>query len=195
MSNAKEDPKKEVETTEALKEVLKPEDSGSGGVGITSPKTSLNPKTEAPKDLETINAVGNSIPAEKLEVAPEPVKEPIKEETKEEIKEEDPPVKPSTDAQYEADLAATGKDPEAIPRWGRDSEFQELNSIGSISSGSLRRESAFEIGGLGSILKVNSYFDGVHTESLVFIPGASVIDLHENPEDKNERTGRVLAKR
>lgn len=79
--------------------------------------------------------------------------------------------------------------------FGRQDEFVELNSSGSISSGFLKRSSAQELGGLGCILKSEIIVNGVHSEALVFVPGASIIDLYENHEYPKEISGRTLAKR
>jgi hypothetical protein len=54
---------------------------------------------------------------------------------------------------------------------------------------------AKEIAGLGSVLRIISEYDGVKTESSVFVPGASIIELYEDPENPGKLTGRTLAKK
>src|SRR6478609_6210102 len=79
--------------------------------------------------------------------------------------------------------------------FGRQDEFLELNSTGSVSSGNMKRNSAQEVAGLGCIFKSEVFENGLFRESLVFVPGASIIDLYEDHENPNVLSGRTLAKR
>jgi hypothetical protein len=54
---------------------------------------------------------------------------------------------------------------------------------------------AKEIAGVGCILRIISEYSGVKTESSVFVPGVSIIDLYENHENKGELSGRTIAKK
>jgi hypothetical protein len=152
------------------------------------------PKIEIPKDLgttvqEASKPVGNSVPVEKLviDVNNGVVGTP-----------QDPNEKLVIDTPKQTlieELEPISNTEGFVNSWGRETAFQELRSSGSINSGSLERESALEIAGLGSVLKISSVENGVYRESLVFIPGASIIDLYEDHENPTEISGRVLAKK
>lgn len=122
---------------------------------------------------------------------------PVIEEKKENLPTEEKVVVPVVTEENKTteEIPADVEETKASTSFGRDEEdfillfFRDHGSEKEAHYGK-------EIAGSGSILRVISeYESGQKTESLVFVPGASIIDLYEDPEDPGKLTGRTLAKK
>jgi len=154
--------------------------------------------SEEKKDATMVKEVIAQKPIEGEKSATEPVTESVQENPKEEIAVVDAEV---VKVESEKDKIAEfvkGKidSPEEglIANFGRDEEDFVLLYCRDYGA-EKEAQYAKEIAGLGCILRIVSEYSGVKTESSVFVPGASIIDLYENHEDKSIVTGRTIAKK
>lgn len=195
------DTKKEAQTGEQLKnDVPVTEDASK-----TNPETSTSSEeketnaeviTTTPKTPEEADAEIKAANANITEHIEDPDDDPKKGPHKEEPTQEDLTDKFKEAFGYpEVEYKNTGSN-----NFGRQDEFVELASTGSVSSGRIERSLAHEIAGIGCIVRYQTHIferktSGLVSESVVFVPGVSIIDLYEDWENPDVISGRTIAKR
>lgn len=142
------------------------------------------------KQNETVNSEANQVKQPVIEKKEETIN-PL------DVKSEDTEVKQTPIEELNTQSEEIAVKEEALidsRNFGRDEEGFVLLYHRDYENES-EAQYAKEIAGLGSILRIISEYDGVKTESSVFVSGASIIDLYENHENPTKLTGRTIAKK